>query len=365
MPEAGPVEVTAHTEVGRRGWALRSLDVSGLPDPASWTAGVALTTPRASSRTSSRPEVLAPEVDAADGVLRLRVPGHLAWPTSFEVHEPPTSRRMLDERDVTDVRTAWADRFEAQVHGSVRLRLYRPATTQPRPLILFLHGGEEAGEDNWAQLVGTFGAAHLARTYPGFFVMAPQASASGSALPPPRQPFASSGLDPDSGWHRDHLSAICGLIRSMIAAGSVDARRVYATGVSMGGAGVLRTLSVDPELFAAAAPVCPTMTPETSTILRSLVASRIWVSTAYVDHTIYRHKYVAEGVLHLRDRGNPHARFSLFSPEQLAKHGIAQDQDRPLDELFAENHGSWVATYEDEDGILTWLTSQVRDLEPR
>ena len=151
----------------------------------------------------------------------------------------------------------------------------------------------------------------------------------------------------------------------MVADGAVDARRVYVTGISMGGAGVLRTLSVDPELFAAAAPVCPTMTPETSAILRGLVSTRIWVSTAYIDHTVYRHKYVAEGVLHLRDRGNPHARFSLFSPEQLARHGIARNHDRPLDELLAENHASWVATYEDEDGSSTWLTSQVRDLETR
>ena len=58
----------------------------------------------------------------------------------------------------------------------------------------------------------------------------------------------------------------------------------------MGGGGTLRALSVGSGLFAAAVPICPTMTPETFNILKSLVDTKIWVAAAYVDHTIYRHK---------------------------------------------------------------------------
>ena len=43
----------------------------------------------------------------------------------------------------------------------------------------------------------------------------------------------------------------------------VDGRRVYVTGMSMGGAGTIRAMSVGAGLFAACVPVCPSMTPET------------------------------------------------------------------------------------------------------
>ena len=54
---------------------------------------------------------------------------------------------------------------------------------------------------------------------------------------------------------------------SMIADGKVNPKRVYVTGLSMGGAGNLRALSVGSDLFGAAVPICPTMTPETYGIL--------------------------------------------------------------------------------------------------
>ena len=152
-----------------------------------------LATPRPASRGTT---LITPVVLGAGGALRLHLPDHLTWPGTFEVRDATTSRLMLSNEDVTRVRTAWADRFEAQVHGAVLLRLYRPTAAGPRPLILFLHGGGEAGDDNWAQLVGTFGAAHLARTYPDFFVMAPQAPAPPGSAPPPQGPFAAPTWTP-------------------------------------------------------------------------------------------------------------------------------------------------------------------------
>ena len=47
----------------------------------------------------------------------------------------------------------------------------------PRPLVLFLHGGGECGEDNLIQLTGTLGALRLAEKWPEMYVMAPQAPA--------------------------------------------------------------------------------------------------------------------------------------------------------------------------------------------
>jgi len=42
-----------------------------------------------------------------------------------------------------------------------------------------------------------------------------------------------------------------------------------------------------------------------------------------VDHTIYRHKYIVDGIMALRDAGNQNAHLTLYSPEELAAFGIA------------------------------------------
>ena len=41
------------------------------------------------------------------------------------------------------------DAFTAEQEGSVLYRLYRPEASVPRPLILFLHGVGESGNDNY------------------------------------------------------------------------------------------------------------------------------------------------------------------------------------------------------------------------
>ena len=163
------------------------------------------------------------------------------------------------------------------------------------------------------------------------------------------------------GWYREYLAEICDMIRGWIAEGKVDRRRIYVTGMSMGGAGTLRAMSVGVDLFAAAVPVCPTMTPETFNILKGLTNAKLWIATSYVDHTIYRHKYIVDGIMALRDAGNNNAHLTLYAPEELNKYGIAVDPDLTYPELFSQNHMSWVPTYHDDHGIMSWLTQQVRE----
>lgn len=242
------------------------------------------------------------------------------------------------------------------------LRRHDPHTPGRRPLIVFLHGGAEAGDDNRAQLVGTIGAAELALRFPDHVVLAPQAPAPASPVLPPRLPFAERVLDPVSGWSRSVLAAVADHVRGLVAAGRVDPARVLLTGVSMGGAGVLRMLDVAPELFAGAAPVCPTMTPETFGYLRALdPGTSLWVSSAYVDHTPDRHKYLVDGVLALVRAGAADVHLTLYSPEQLASVGIPSRADLDTDALLTENHASWLLTYSNAEGILDWLTTRRKD----
>ncbi|MDN4480558.1 hypothetical protein [Demequina muriae] len=337
------MHITARTHVGNRGWELDSVEISGAPAEA-----------------ANEWQVL---IGGEEAPLRNTVEGLVApansgtsYPADLRVVARSDGAVVATRADATYTRTA--DDFTAHENGGVRYRLRAPRAQGPRPMLVFLHGGGEAGTDGWAQLVGTLGAAHLAEAYPDFLVLAPQAPPASDLLPPPHLPFAEAALDPTTGWSRCYLAALGDVVRGLVHEGRVDRSRIYLTGVSMGGAGAIRALSVNHGLFAAALPVCPTMTPETFGILRSLVDVPLWLSSAYVDHTPYRHKYLVDAVQELQRRGSPHARLTLFAPEQLERYGFATDTSLDAEQLLAENHHAWVPAYHDEDGMLTWLVSQ-------
>lgn len=276
-----------------------------------------------------------------------------AW--QLKIGEDTYTRDNMDEEKVEGFEV-----FEPFKKGEVLYRLYSPKATTPRPLLLFLHGGGNGGTDNIQQVCTDYGIVQFAQKYPDFYVMcptAPQPTPTGLPVNMGRD-FAHSDMTGKFGWYREYLAAVCDIIREMIAEGKVDGRRVYVTGMSMGGAGTIRAMSVGAGLFAAAVPICPTMTPETFHILCGLVDAKIWIATAYVDHTIYRHKYIVDGIMALRDAGNQDAHLTLYSPEELAAYGIATDPDLTLQERFSANHASWIPTYHDEHGIMSWMIEQ-------
>lgn len=302
-------------------------------------------------------------VSVTDGVLHIDVDPFL-YESDFVLSGKGLN---ITKETADDTKIAVVDDFaKCEKHG-VLYRLYSPNAEGTRPLVLFLHGGGEQGFDNEKQLLGTVGAAKLAEKYPDVYVMAPQAPSAPGGFDPSKLPkmermtFANSDFGGETGWHRKYLAAVCDIIREMIAEGKVNPKRVYVTGLSMGGGGTLRVLSVGNDLFAAAVPICPTMTPETYGILCGLTDTKIWVATAYVDHTIYRHKYIVDGIMKLKDAGNKNARLTLYSPEDLEKYGIATDPELPLPAKFGANHASWILVYNNEEGIMDWLMSQTRD----
>ncbi len=346
------MKISVDTYVGDRGWACRCFTLEGAEK-----AEVRLELAKAQG--SSAPVKAAIEnTEVRDGRLVV-TPAEFPYGSDWTLY---VDGKAYTRRDVSEERVEGLDRFEAKQEGEVLYRLCSPECSAPRPLILFLHGGGESGFDNFTQMVGTIGAIHLAGLYPDMYVMAPQAPArpAGVPLPPLSRSFAESSLSPAYGWNRSYLSKVCDIIRRMIEEGKVDPCRVYVTGMSMGGGGTLTAMSVGADLFAAAAPICPTMTPEIYEILKGLTHAKIWISTAYVDHTIYRHKYIVDGIMELKDRGNQNARLTLYSPEELEAYGIATEPDLTLQERFGANHASWILTYHDEHGILSWLTEQVK-----
>ena len=162
-----------------------------------------------------------------------------------------------------------ADRFSAQhfdAKSGLRLpyRWLRPlSASSPQPLVVFLHGAGERGEDNRAPLRN--GAAELLASDPvrhafPCYALVPQCpqgqrwvevdwSAPAHTLPPqPSQP----------------LAAVWELVSQLLSpaphtdpgAPLIDASRVYLVGLSMGSFGVWDLLSRHPDAFAAAIAIC-------------------------------------------------------------------------------------------------------------
>ena len=284
--------------------------------------------------------------------------------------------KKIGKKEV-EVHTRTADdKFARLQEGRVMYRLYSPANaSEPRPMILFLHGGGNGGyedgegaRDNEKQLMADYGPVNFAEDYPDIFVMAPMCVEDRDMFKKMNMngKFANSDYpsDPRYGWSRYYLGLVCDIIRRMIKEGKVDPKRVYVTGMSMGGAGTVRAMSVGSDLFAAAVPVCPTMTPETFNILKS-IRRPVWVTSAYIDHTLYRHKYLVDAVMNMRDNGNDNAHLTLFSPEDLEKYDISitpsLNKAENYGKLFRQNHWSWVPTYKNEFGIMAWLLNQVKE----
>ena len=304
------------------------------------------------------------EITVEEGILKVTV-----IPITTRVDFSLEVGGMCFGRNEFTIHTRTADdKFERLEEGRVLYRLYTPDAKGPRPLILFLHGGGNGGyegeRDNNKQIITDYGPVNFAENYPDLYVMAPMAVEARRDMSKfnPNIRFAQSDSMnvPGFGWCREYLGQICDIIRRMIADGKVDGKRVYVTGMSMGGAGTVRAMSVASDLFAAGLPVCPSMSPETFSILKS-IRRPVWVTSAYIDHTLYRHKYLVDAVLSMRDNGNSNAHLTLFSPEDLEKYDIAITPDLPYPRLFGENHASWIPTYSNEYGIMSWLLNQTLD----
>ncbi|MDP2724347.1 MAG: prolyl oligopeptidase family serine peptidase [Bacteroidales bacterium] len=150
------------------------------------------------------------------------------------------------------------NQFTDKQGNTLNYRLLYPDYNPGRvlPLVVFLHGSGERGNDNEAQLkwgVREFANEQMMMQYPAI-VVAPQCPEKLSwsnveedtinmtltLKPEPSQP----------------MKMVIELIHQLITDLPIDTGRIYITGLSMGGHGTYDVLQRYPDLFAAAVPVC-------------------------------------------------------------------------------------------------------------
>lgn len=133
------------------------------------------------------------------------------------------------------VEEEWIKLHEPHNYNDMPYRLMKPIDFDPHksyPVIVSLHGSGGRGSDNLKQLRDwnkVLADEQIRKDYPAYLI-APQASGR---------------------WDSTHLKKVKDIIRDLP---SVDLKRIYILGHSMGGAGTYTFIQSDPDYFAAAAP---------------------------------------------------------------------------------------------------------------
>ncbi len=226
--------------------------------------------------------------------------------------------------------------FEKYISDKGDTLLYRQLypdndTTFKYPLVIFLHGSGERGNDNNAQLkwgVMNFASDQNMKLHPAF-VIAPQCptgSSWGSFLN--NRTTTQQSLQPTPSKPMELLME---LIHQVIKKFPIDTNRIYITGLSMGGFGTFDAIERYPNLFAAAVPVCGG--GDTSKAA-SIMHIPTWIFLGADDPSV-----------------NPH--YSLNMLQALTKAGA-----HPGFTQYPEvGHFSWISAYSDPM-MMEWLFRQ-------
>ncbi|HVM86906.1 MAG TPA: prolyl oligopeptidase family serine peptidase [Puia sp.] len=210
--------------------------------------------------------------------------------------------------------------------------LFPDADTMRRyPLIIFLHGSGERGNDNEAQLkwgVTSFASDRNMMLHPAI-VIAPQC--------PEKMSWSNFSREKNSteiflqASPAKPMLLVIELIHQLEKTMPVDTNRIYITGLSMGGFGTYDAIERYPHLFAAAVPVCGGGDVSKAA---SIAHIPIWIFQGAEDPAV--NPAFASSMLQALSKAGAHPGFTQY-PEV--------------------GHFSWLGAYND-DQMLEWLFKQ-------
>ncbi len=200
------------------------------------------------------------------------------------------------------------------------------------PLVIFLHGAGERGVDNEKQVVHgvpQFASEENRKKHPCFLI-APQCpegkkwvevdwSADTHAMPKEPSPASKLTLD---------------LIDATVKDLPIDTKRIYLTGLSMGGYGTWDLLARKPELFAAGVPVCGGADEHTAATLTKMP---LWVFHGAKDTAVKPQR-----------------------SRNMVKAILAAGGQPKYTEYPDVGHNSWDKAYADPE-MFAWLFAQKKD----
>lgn len=233
--------------------------------------------------------------------------------------------------------------YEAKVHESNGFKLpYRILgpkkldSDKSYPLVIFLHGAGERGDDNEAQLkhASQQFASYLAKENEEAFIVFPQ-------CPVEQQWSDLKWSDTDHKMNDEPslpMKGVMSLMDQILIESPIDEDRIYAVGLSMGGYGALDLVARRPKMFAAVASCCG------GADCSEPVMQRLTGLPLYIVHGD------ADGVVDVQNARN--------IVEQVEK----SEGDVVYKELAGVGHDCWTPTFNDAE-FFEWLFSQSQNKE--
>lgn len=210
------------------------------------------------------------------------------------------------------------------------------------PVVLFLHGAGERGNDNTSQLIHggkLFATDYLQEKFPAIVIF-PQC---------PKDSYWSK-VTVDRGTYpltldfkyadgpTKPLEMVMDLLDNMIQEPYTNDNQIYLMGLSMGGMGTFELLSRKPETFAAAIPICGGGDPNSVTAYAE--NTPLWIFHGAQDNVVNPHQSIEMVAALLRAGAYP--KFTMYD--------------------FA-NHNSWDPAFAEPD-LLPWLFSHHKKTNP-
>jgi predicted peptidase len=225
-----------------------------------------------------------------------------------------------------------AKTFKASDGSEVLYRYSAPTNIErgkKYPLVLFLHGAGERGNDNKAQLKHGVNAImkNADSLKQPIFLIAPQC---------PKDIWwtqAQTKAERSSKKPITVLDAVLEVIEDTSKNQQIDPKRIYITGLSMGGFGTWAALAKDPKLFAAAIPICGGGDPKAAATYKR-VPIQIFHGSA--DTVVSPDN--SQKMFDALQQAGSQAKLTIYP-------GVA--------------HDSWTQTYANEE-VIRWLLTQTK-----
>ncbi|MDG2371822.1 MAG: prolyl oligopeptidase family serine peptidase [Flavobacteriaceae bacterium] len=210
---------------------------------------------------------------------------------------------------------------------------YSPAKSYP--ILIFLHGSGERGNDNEAQLIHgskIMGSSNFQSTYNSFVVF-PQCGSNDywANIPFWKKTNKKRFVFSKELSKNNMLNAVLDLIESLESRYSIDSSRRYIGGLSMGGMGTIELIAQKPNFFAAAFAICGGGHPSWASKIKN---TPLWL-------------------LHGTDDDVVNVKFS----KKLARKLIRLNSDTKLTLYPNTKHNSWSLAFKEAE-LFSWLFSK-------
>lgn len=260
-----------------------------------------------------------------------------------------TKEEEAQEARMEEQRKIYVDKFlkgsVLRQDWSLPYRLYIPEDMESGnkyPLVLFLHGGGEAGDDNERHILTSDGACiwvkkQIENGEQKCFVLAPQCPAVSEGIP---------------SWGEEELLAVSKAIENVCEEYPVDTRRVYVTGFSMGGGGCIRMNYMYPDRFAAIISCCTAVCTNDN---RSVNYKALY-------RTAKSFKNTRLWLFHSEDDNVVTPEVSRLLVKALTEQGMKRNEDFYYTEYPRElgyKHACWKFVYETKS-LRDWMFMQKR-----